>query len=210
MDKKFKVFGVGLQKSGTSTLRECLGLLGYDIARLHKRVFFDARAGRMEAVLPHLDAHEAFTGLAPPYLYEVGLERYGKAMRAVLTTRRSPEKWLNSLISHFERRSVFGNKLNLDVYGYLYPVGREEEFIAYYEAHNQRVRDFFARQGASDQFLEICWETGDGWKELCDFLEEPVMEGGVPHSNRTADLGNKPIRIAANRMLMKGYAALVR
>ena len=209
MDKKYKVFGVGLQKSGTSTLRECLSILGYDFARLHKRVFYDARAGRFEAIYPLLDAHEAFTGLAPPYLYEQAFERYGDSMRAVLTTRKSSEKWLKSLTSHMERRSVFGNRINLDIYGYLYPKGREHDYIAYYEAHNQAVRDYFAKQNASDKLLEVCWESGEGWTELCAFLGEPARADGIPHSNKTADLDKKPVRVFMNRLLMKGYGALV-
>lgn len=208
MGKKYKVFGVGLQKSGTSTLRECLRALGYDVARLHKSVYFDARAGRIEAIALALDTHEAFTGLAPPYLYKAAFERYGPEMRAVLTTRVSPEKWLKSLISHMERRSVLGNRINRDIYGRLYPAGDEKVFTNYYETHNQEVRDYFAAQGAKDQLLEICWETGGGWEQLCAFLGEPLPEGGIPHSNRTADLDDKPVRIFANRMLMKGYGAL--
>jgi len=208
LNKKFKVFGVGLQKSGTSTLRECLHILGYDFARLHKSVYYDARAGRFDAISPLLDAHEAFTGLAPPYLYRHAYERYGPGMRAVLTVRRSPEKWLKSLVSHMERRSVLGNRINRDIYGHLYPAGRERAFIDYYETHNQAVRDFFAERGASDQLLEICWEEKPGWAPLCTFLGEPVPDADIPHSNRTADLEKKPVRVFLNRLLMKGYGAV--
>ncbi len=209
MGKKFKVLGVGLQKSGTSTLRECLRALGHDVARLHKNVYYDARAGHVNAITPVLDAHDAFTGLAPPYLYQIAYDRFGESLRAVLTTRRTPEIWLKSLTSHMQRRSVLGNKINRDIYGYLYPSGNERAFIDYYETHNQAVRDFFAERNASDQLLEICWETGGGWEQLCDFLGEPPPDGGIPHSNRTADLARKPIRIFLNRILMRGYRTIV-
>lgn len=205
MGKKYKVLGVGLQKSGTSTLRECLRALGYDVARLHKNVFYDARAGHVNAITPILDAHDAFTGLAPPYLYEIAHERFGERLRAVLTTRRTAETWLNSLTAHMQRRSVLGNKINRDVYGHLYPAGNERAFIDYYEAHNQAVRDYFAERGAEHQLLEICWETGGGWEQLCDFLGETRPQDGIPHSNRTADLAKKPVRVFANKLLMKAY-----
>src|SRR5688572_30460250 len=102
--KPYKVFGVGLQKSGTSTLRTCLVELGYRIDRQHKDFFAEWRAGRTERIVAALDAHDAFTGLAPPYHYPLGFERYGERFRAVLTLRRSPEAWLDSLKGHMRRR----------------------------------------------------------------------------------------------------------
>jgi hypothetical protein len=207
--KPYKVFGVGLQKSGTSTLRTCLEILGYRILRQHKDVYDAYRRGEIERIVPALDAYEAFTGLAPSYLYPLALERYGERCRAVLTMRVSPEAWLASLKSHMLKRSIGGNFINLRFYGHLYPEGRERAFIDHYLRHAEAVRRTFRERGAEGQLLEICWENGEGWPELCAFLGEPVREGPVPQINRTADIGGRPLREIFNRTLMRSYARLI-
>jgi hypothetical protein len=44
------------------------------------------------------------------------------------------------------------------------------------------VRAYFA--GRPDDLLEVCWEAGDGWKELASFLGQPVPALPFPHLNK--------------------------
>jgi hypothetical protein len=34
------------------------------------------------------------------------------------------------------------------------------------------------------RLLEVCWETGDGRKELCGFLRHPMPDLPFPHGNQ--------------------------
>jgi len=47
------------------------------------------------------------------------------------------------------------------------------------ESHNQQVIDYF--QNKPDKLLIICWEKGDSWDKLCNFLGKTVPEIPLPH-----------------------------
>lgn len=62
------------------------------------------------------------------------------------------------------------------------PLGKKEEHIAVYHRHNRGVRQHFS--GREDALLEVCWEEGDGWEELCTFLNRPKPDKPLPHEKR--------------------------
>ena len=69
-------------------------------------------------------------------------------------------------------------------YGYSYPHGLEKYHLEFYENHNFSVRRFFRKHNAEHLLLEISWDSGDGWEELCHFLHEPVPSLPLPHENK--------------------------
>jgi hypothetical protein len=54
-----------------------------------------------------------------------------------------------------------------------------------YESHRRRVLDHFS--GREQDLLVVCWETGDGWNELCRFLQRPLPDQRFPHENDRRD-----------------------
>ncbi len=66
------------------------------------------------------------------------------------------------------------------VFGSPLPNDAPDLWLAEYERHNEAVREFFA---GTDRLLEVCWEEGDGWPQLCGFLGVPVPDVPFPHSN---------------------------
>ena len=49
------------------------------------------------------------------------------------------------------------------------------------------VREFF--EDKPNNFLEVCWEHGHGWNELCEFLNLNVPKYvDFPHSNSIGEL----------------------
>jgi hypothetical protein len=58
------------------------------------------------------------------------------------------------------------------------------------------VRQHFAQYPA--QFLDVCWEKGDGWEKLCRFLGRDIPEGPFPHANRTNENAINPQIRSAN------------
>ncbi|MGE4611206.1 MAG: sulfotransferase [Paracoccaceae bacterium] len=69
------------------------------------------------------------------------------------------------------------------VYGFDYSHGAEAQHIAFYEVHLVNVRAYFATQNASHLLCEACWEDGDGWQQVCKFLDSPTPSGPFPHAN---------------------------
>lgn len=181
--RQVKVFGIGLNKTGTSTLAVCLKELGYRHLGCRRDLLALYRSGRIDQVLREIDRHESFDDWPYPLMYRDLFERYGSRARFVLTTRSSAVVWLNSLKAHSLRTDPESH-CRLLAYGYNYPHEDEQAHLDLYAAHNADVVKFFADKHASHQLLRVCWEDGDGWNELCAFLGVPTPRRPFPHANR--------------------------
>ena len=181
-----KIFGIGLNKTGTKTLGECFRILGMNHGTWRADLLAQYRAGDLHHLFDEIDAGEAFEDWPYPLIYKELLLRYGRDAQFILTRRRNAAIWLESLKRHCLRTSPTRHCRML-VYGYAYPHGVESHYLRFYTQHEHDVRQFFAQQGASDQLLEICWEDGDGWAELCAFLRRPVPDIPFPFTNKSVE-----------------------
>jgi hypothetical protein len=198
-----KVFGIGLNKTGTKTLGAALRLLGRRHVSIRGDLLMAYRQGDLATVFAVCDANDSFEDWPFPLMYRELYERYGDTARYVLTVRRSPEVWLASLKNHALTTPVKGHS-RLLAYGHAYPHGLEEEHLAIYRDHNRAVLDFFAERGASHLVRQFCWETGDGWDALCG-LGEPVPQVPFPRENVT-----RRDRLAASRNYAGNRRAIAR
>ena len=181
-----KVFGIGLNKTGTTTLGTCLSQLGLQHMSCRHDLLIKLREGRFDEIFSVIDLYDSFEDWPYPLMYREIFERYGDSALFVLTTRRDARTWLNSLKAH----SLLTNPVHhsrLLAYGYNYPHEDEVHHLDFYEQHNAEVREFFAARGASDRLLEVCWEHGDGWAELCAFLGLKTPDAPFPHANARRD-----------------------
>lgn len=185
MDKKYKVFGIGLNKTGTTSLKQAFRKLGYDHADVRGQMTHKFFRGNIEQVLDASEAFESFEDWPWPLMYQQVFARYGDKARYILTRRKSAEDWVESLKSHSLDTSPSNNP-RLKVFGHPYPHGFEAEHIAYYENHLTEVKAFFALKNATHLLLELCFEEGDGWPELAPFLDEEIPITAFPHANRRA------------------------
>lgn len=200
-----KIFCLGLPKTGTTSLHAALECLGYDVKGQTKSVLREIRNGRYESFWWHIERYDAFEGF--PWSIMAGrlFERFGAGARYILTVRRSPDAWLTSIRRHMLSRDPFAQLSQPPTpIGRRYPIGFQAEYLDYYKRHNDSVRDLFAVNGAERALLEVCWETGHGWPELCGFLGHPVPSITFPRRNIAADKKRQPFRMAAN--LMNAYA----
>jgi hypothetical protein len=205
--KPIKVVGIGLSKTGTSSLSDMLTTLGYRVCGPRKAILARVRRGEMSAVDPVLESYDAFEDWPWPLTYRHVMERYGPKAKFILTVRGSSDKWLASVMAHGLRTDP-ARSMRL-AYGYYRPFGREQEFRATYERHNDEVRRFFADYPG--QLIEFCLDKGDGWEKLCSFLGEPIPSQPVPHRNRTQDqmkAKQKRLNIILNTMIAPIYSRL--
>ncbi|MDX2309577.1 MAG: sulfotransferase [Hyphomicrobium sp.] len=201
--RKPKVMVVGLSKTGTSTLRTMLEMLGYRVCGPRKKLLPAVRAGDMAGVDELLDVYDAFEDWPWPLVYGHAHQRFGNDIRFVLTTRASPQKWFQSLVNHGRGSSPFRGMWA--TYGHYRPDGHEAAFKAIYERHNSDVRHYFAAHPGA--MAEICLERGDGWNVLCPLVGAAVPAEPVPHSNKA---GEKPrlVNRAINSVITPIYARL--
>jgi hypothetical protein len=177
-----KVFGIGLNKTGTTSLGKALEILGYqNHTSVDLKSLRNFRNGKLEKVIRKTRSYNNFEDWPWPLMYKELFAVYPKA-KFVLTVRKTDEVWFNSLEKYAawtgptEHRKL--------AYGYEMPNENPEYHINFYKTHNQEVRDFFEEK-SPDSFLEICFEKGDGWEKLCDFLGKEVPEEPFPFLNKS-------------------------
>lgn len=168
---KPKVFGVGLSKTGTTSVTEALRMLGYRT----EHYFFDL--DRIEELDAAMD-----TPIARAYKE---LDRKYPGSRFILTVREE-SSWLRSCADQFSRKppSRRVRELRLDLYGT--PVFEEEALRRAYRRHRRDVSRYFGGRPRDLLVLDVC--AGEGWEALCPFLGRSAPATPFPHLN-AKDLG---------------------
>jgi hypothetical protein len=204
-DEKMKVFGIGLNKTGTTTLGKALEILGFQdhVSCRSDLVKVWSKGGDLSPVFQVADQSNNFEDWPWPLVYRELYERYDEA-RFILTLRDSAETWHRSLCKHARRKGPSENRKL--IYGHYMPHDFKEADISFYNQHNESVRTFFAKNGP-EKLLEVCWENGDGWEALCSFLEVEVPAQPFPRLNQARE--EKTIRFfrddPAWKSLIKTY-----
>ena len=181
---KRKVFGIGLNKTGTSTLGACLTTLGYRHRTYNFRQVQRLRMQQMDALMADYADADSFDDWPTPWLYQQ-LDAAFPGSLFILTRRRSTERWLASITDHALRtRCREGMVVRNTFYGCPYPQIDAELYRRTYENHNAAVRHHF--RGRPQQLLELCWEEDNDWTRLCGFLGDPIPATPLPHINAGA------------------------
>lgn len=174
-----KVFGIGLSRTGTTSLTAALQVLGY-----RARHFPSLRGfpGRLRIQRRELERFDALTDLPAACFYRE-LDARFPGSRFILTVR-DVDSWLESCANYERFRPGFVSKrrimaLRRRVYGTsTFDAGT---FRAVYQDHLKGVRAHFRDRQADLLELDVC--AGEGWKELCSFLQAPLPTCGFPHKN---------------------------
>lgn len=204
-----KVFVLGFHKTGTTSLKKALELLGYLTAGPNPELLDPILAGDWGPVDAAIADHDAFQD-DPWFLAYERLESAYPDAHFILTVRDSGS-WLRSVQGHF------GNHVNgtrRAVYGDVGALDDPDHYIRCYEAHNRRVVDHFTARGRSLLVIDV---TRDGWEPLCRHLgvEPPVSFFGrpipLPHANAasTLDFRRRRPRLERVRLFFKdGFVRL--
>lgn len=177
-----KVFGIGLSKTGTTSLGVALSQLGF--YHLHGPDVNSIGYWQKEdwkKLRERIEAYDSFEDWPWGLLYEK-IDEWFPDSKFILTKRSSPEVWFESSV---EFRKVKGpSPLRKSIFGFSQPLPKNKgPHIMFYKSHLNEVRKYF--HDKPNKLLEVCWEEGDGWKELCDFLEVKTIPNKLfPHKNR--------------------------
>jgi hypothetical protein len=181
-----RIFGIGMHKTGTTSLHGALRILGLD--SLHWAGVAMARSlwheisatGRALAV----ESHYALADLPISILYEK-LDKAYPGSKFILTLR-DEEAWIRSIEKHWNRAhnpyrenwnvDQFSHTLHKMVYGQ--STFNAPLFLARYRQHNEQVMAYF-RSRPKDLLVMDMGQGPDagktsGWPELCRFLNLPA------------------------------------
>lgn len=194
-----KVIGVGYGRTGTSSTKLALDILGISPCH-HMSDLIDNRALSQKwydvTFNGARDWDNLFTGYQatldwPSTSFWRELADYYPQAKLLLTVR-DPESWYKSMVktvlpvmerplgeqgsATWLRRSTSIKLIRNDTFD-----GRglidQEATIQRFKQHNAEVQAAFG----ADRLL--VWRVQDGWEPLCDFLEVAVPEVPFPHSN---------------------------
>ena len=195
---KTKVFGVGLSKTGTTSMAVAMEELGYTTTHTDRALahFMHHKHEKLD-LTGFYDKVDSVWDIPTAAYYRELHDAYPSA-KFVLTVRDS-DKWYQSFQQYLNDFLYFKwgcevpervQRLHEFVYGSRLP---NESWISSYEKHNREVVSYFAKH-APDQLLVIDITEGNAWPELCDFLE--INEGpcadsedvpDFPHVNNAVD-----------------------
>ena len=174
-NKNYKVWGIGLGRTGTKSLCSALNILGYKT--IHNPPSLS------EISSPDIDGcAEGTTALHFKYL-----DLRFPDSKFILTTREI-SSWLNSCneaikniypIDRFSENDPFYNAMirnRSSRYGGLNY--NEEQLIEKYYQHHFDVVSYF--KGRNHQLLIMDIANGDGWAKLCPFLEAAIPSHDFP------------------------------
>jgi len=178
-----KIFGIGLSKTGTTSLARALEILGYktkDYPGISRY-----RAGDLTSVdLEVVDAHDALTDTPVPSFYRELDQKY-PGSKFILTVRESTG-WLKSCKKQFtEPHAASQNDAHKQLFTDLYDtiVFDENKFCAGYDRFIGSVMEYFKER--PNDLLVIDVTAGEGWEKLCPFLDEPTPDILFPKANVT-------------------------
>jgi hypothetical protein len=172
-----KIFCIGFQKTGTTTLDEALQMLGYRVCGVRKDLVPALKNGDWEAIFREVEKYDAFQDNPWPLIYKE-LDRQFPGSKFILTLRDA-DKWLRSIVNHCENRHT---PMREWVYGFGNPKGHETAYLQRYQSHIREVLEYFADRPGD--LLMVSWEKGDGWEKLCTFLGKPLPGQPFPHANK--------------------------
>lgn len=193
-----KVFGIGLNKTGTTSLGRALEILGFE-----NHISCDLELTKkwsendLEPIFEIARTNNNFEDWPWPLMFRELYEEFEDA-KFILTMRKTPEAWYKSLCDHSLRTGP--TEYRKLVYGFYMPQDFMEKYLEFYKQHNRDVIDFF-RRNASEKLLVVSWEKGDGWNELCEFLGKDLPKEAFPFLNRDP---SKKQAFAVKRLLQKG------
>jgi 3'(2'), 5'-bisphosphate nucleotidase len=179
-----KVFGIGLSKTGTTSLARALGILGYktrDFLGVTSYIAEDLSSVNLEEI----DANDAFTDTPIPSFYKQLDARYPNS-KFILTTR-DMDAWLLSCKKQFTKRMVATEneattRLHTDLYGCF--EFDPEKYASGYTRFANGVLEYFKDRPHDLLVTDIC--GGENWDSLCTFLGKPVPDIPFPLTNVTA------------------------
>lgn len=177
-----RVFGIGLNKTGTSSLGKALEILGF---RKHKGCDWELTRqwseNEISRILEVANENNNFEDWPWPLVYKEVFTKFPDS-KFILTLRDSPDSWYKSLCKHALRTGP--TEFRKRIYGYYMPHDFRDEHIQFYNEHKKQVISFF-NEHAPENLLVISFSDGGNWNKLCKFLDVEIPKKRFPVVNKS-------------------------
>jgi tetratricopeptide (TPR) repeat protein len=188
--KRPKIFGIGLSKTGTTSLASALAMLGLATVDWVNRL-----TGEMMSD-DDLHLFDAFTDTPCCIDFEGNYYKFPNSK--FIYNFRQPQEWEHSWGSHLKRHyslssfqdakrrmmdkdEIHHGTKHAGIYMSLY--FNHADYAEAFQTYDRRVRQFFADK-PKERFLEFNVFAGDSWEKLCAFLDCDIPSVPFPWDNR--------------------------
>lgn len=206
-----KIIGAGFPRTGTTTLKKALEVLGYDKTYHFKDLIANPKKLKHWQELENdgqTDFAQLFNGFAAtvdfpgyPY-YKILMKEYPNAK--VILTKRNFEGWYESMSKTiwkskqktiFEKiilriKMIFNERLR-DVFKcikFMRKTYLGKQFNNAFDSKSKAEKIFFAHIDEVTRHVPkkqlLIYEVADGWQPLCDFLGVQIPDESFPHLNK--------------------------
>lgn len=207
---KPKIFGIGNNKTGTTSLKSAMQALNYKVGNQRQaEIMHHTWAKRdFQPIVEYCKTAEFFQDFpfSKPFTF-IALDQAYPNSKFILTVRSSPEEWYNSLIKFhaklWGKNGRVPTKEDLKEATYIYKgwaweVNRynynspendpynKEALIKNYLCYNQQVKEYFKHR--KNDLLVLNVAQPNAYQELCKFLGKEIIQSNFPWTNKTADL----------------------
>lgn len=207
-----EVVGVGMGRTGTTSIQRALEHLGYRAYNFEAVMLNDhfdtwrrLAEGAEEPDWPTIfEGYNATISWPACFFYKELIEAYPDA-KFILTTR-DPERWAESVvrtskviatvrkarfIPRARKMTALMDALMVPVLGGIPP--EKERAILAFEQHNAAVKEYIPPEKL------LAYEVKEGWEPLCGFLDQPVPGASFPYENQ----GEGFVRQALQRFILE-------
>lgn len=205
-----KIFCVGKNKTGTTSLSIAFKQLGYKVAPQQpaESLIFDWSKNNRKPLVDFVkNSGQVFQDV--PFSLDKTYQWMDLAFpnsKFILTIRDDAEQWYNSLVSFHSKLWANGNvptKQDLQNASYRYKgyaweafrlinktpendLYKKEVLIKGYEAYNKQVMDYF--KDSSNRLLVLNLKDSDATQKFSEFLELETPIDSFPWENKTSDI----------------------
>jgi len=174
-----KIFGVGSQKTGTSTLCKMLNILGYETAHWGKHHNVFENPNGIDWNDPLFRNIDAFADIPIPKYYKE-LDRRFPNSKFILTIRNEDE-WIESNEAHQKWLTNNWSKPLLPSEQFYYGIDKFDKtiFLDKYKKTNEDILNHFKNR--PNDLLVFDMSNGFDWKPICDFLNKDIPNKKIPH-----------------------------
>lgn len=174
---KYRVWNIGLPRTGTTTFCEAVKLLGY------KKVKHNPR-------FEHLNDLQAASDAGCVLYYKYLDYKYPNSK--FVFSFRDLESWLESAEFIYTKYPATDKDIAILRRMHIYEsvTFDRQKFRDAYHRHYDDVKRYF--QNRPHDLLEMNFIEGDGWARLCPFLEIPIPDVSFPHRNKRTDFYPEP------------------
>jgi hypothetical protein len=175
-----KIFCIGFQKTGTTTLAQVFRSGGFKVTGPNG-IYDPQIAQNVGDLVDRLvGRYDVFQDNPWPLFYKEMAESFPEAY--FIHSHRDTEAWISSVVKHFGGSD---RPMLRMIYGVGDPRGNEGQFVETYERHNAAVSEFFSKGDFNYMSLDVSRE--ENADRLKRFVGLPSDGTKFPHVNVASD-----------------------